>query len=84
MIGSVHPLQTLEFLYYAKKYGYRQAIYFDTFPLREDPVLECRQNIRMVERLYAAIDEIGLEKISEMVLSQTGMTAMEILHRMLK
>ncbi len=84
MVGSVHPMQTLEFLYYAKKYGYSQVIYFDTFPLREDPVLECRQNIRMVNKLISVMDEIGLQKINEMVLSQKGTTAMEILHGLLK
>ncbi len=84
MVGSVHLLETLEFLYYAKKYGYQQAIYFDTFPLREEPAQECRQNIRTVERLFAALDEIGMEKVGGLVHSQDGMSAMEILHSLMR
>jgi xylose isomerase len=84
MVGSVHPLQTLEFLYYALVSNYQHAVFFDTFPVREDPSEECSQNIQTVNRLVSALGRIGLDKIAKMVQSQSGMTGMEIFHLVLK
>jgi len=80
MVGSVHMPQTLEFLYYARRYGYSRAVYFDTFPVREDPAEECRWNIQTVERLFCAIDKVGLERIRSAVASQNGMTAVKLVY----
>ena len=84
MAGSVHPLQTLEFLFYAIRYNYQNAIFFDTFPIREDPVEECRQNIQTIERFVNAINDIGMGNIESMLRKQSGMTSTEILHRILR
>lgn len=55
MVGSVHPLATLELLTQIKRDGYDGVIYFDTFPDASgiDPVEECAANIEMTERLMA-------------------------------
>ncbi|PTJ54425.1 AP endonuclease, partial [Mammaliicoccus sciuri] len=45
MIGTSNLIKTIEFIYYSKLYNYDQAYYFDTFPVIEDPVEECRANI---------------------------------------
>ena len=48
MVGSVHPLQTIELLRQARRDGYQGAIYFDTFPDASglDPVAECEFEYR--------------------------------------
>lgn len=51
MIGSIHPVETLEFVYALLAGGYSGSIYFDTFPVREDPVQECAANIAMLHLL---------------------------------
>ena len=53
MVGTVHPVQTLELLVELERQGYDRAIYFDTFPDASglDPQEETRTNIAMVERL---------------------------------
>jgi len=53
MVGSVHPLQTVELLVEMERVGYDRAIYFDTFPDSSglDPQEETRTNIEMAERL---------------------------------
>ena len=50
MVGSVHPWQTLELLATLRRYDYRGTIYFDTFPVREDPAGESAANVARVER----------------------------------
>lgn len=49
MIGTSNLIKTIEFIYYSKLYNYDQAYYFDTFPVIEDPVEECRANINMIK-----------------------------------
>ncbi len=54
IVGSVHPVQTLELVWTLQRRGYAEHIYFDTFPVREDPVAECARNIEMLSRFWRA------------------------------
>ena len=63
MVGSVHPHQTLELLYYLQRSHYQGMIYFDTFPHYEDPVLECAANIATVKRMIALLERVPAEAI---------------------
>ena len=58
--GSVHVPQTLELLYTLDKLGYRNAIYFDTFPdaVGLDPVAECSANISAVEGMCRVLERL--------------------------
>jgi sugar phosphate isomerase/epimerase len=58
IVGSVHPWQTLELLAALRKYDYRGTIYFDTFPMREDPAAESAANVTRVRRLEAILDRL--------------------------
>ncbi|CAK7193529.1 D-apiose isomerase [Commensalibacter sp. Nvir] len=79
MLGSVHLMQTLEYIYYAKKYNFKGLIYFDTFPLREDPVRECEQNIIMYTHLSNFIDTVGMQKIDELIKSHDAIQIQSLL-----
>ena len=61
MVGSVHPVQTVELLVELERIGYDGAIYFDTFPDHSglDPEDEARTNIAIVERFRAMAAELG-------------------------
>lgn len=72
MVGTVTLPQTLEFLYYVKKHGYDHAIYFDTFPKREEARAECEANIAMVRRIDETIDRLGMDRIREAVDANDG------------
>ncbi len=54
MVGSVHPVQTVELLVELIRGGYDRAIYFDTFPDHSglDPVEEARTNIAAMNHLW--------------------------------
>ena len=84
MVGSVNLVQTLEFIYYLKKYGYSGVIYFDTFPIRECPAAECETNIRLLQRYFSLIDSIGMAKIAEIIDKNDALAAQEILLKCLR
>jgi xylose isomerase len=53
MVGSVHPMQTVELFLELDRIGYDGVIYFDTFPDHGglDPVAEAAANVHMADRL---------------------------------
>ncbi len=55
MVGSVHPVQTVELFVELARMNYDGVIYFDTFPDHGglDPVKEAATNIHMADRLRA-------------------------------
>lgn len=79
MLGSVHLMQTLEYIYYAKKVKFDGLVYFDTFPSREDPVKECAQNIRMYKTLAGFIDQLTIEEIESIIRSQDALKVQNML-----
>jgi xylose isomerase len=56
--GSIHTLSTLELLYVLQQGGYKGHIYFDTFPINEDPVKEAHANVLAVRKLWHRASEI--------------------------
>jgi len=70
--GSVNQLRALEFMYYLKRYRYEGLIYFDTFPVREDPSEETEMNIWMVNTLSARIDSFGIDAIGTLLRDSGG------------
>ncbi len=61
MVGSVHPIQTIELLVELIRMEYDKTIYFDTFPDHSglDPVEEARTNIRAVEQMWSVAEELA-------------------------
>jgi sugar phosphate isomerase/epimerase len=61
MVGSVHPVQTVELMVELTRMGYDGVIYFDTFPDHGglDPVKEATMNIAMAERLRLAASRLA-------------------------
>jgi len=66
LVGSVHPWQTLELLTVLRRYDYRGTIYFDTFPVREDPASESAANVTRVRALEAILDRLDLGRLTEL------------------
>lgn len=65
--GSVNPTMALELIYWLRRVKYEGHIYFDTFPINDDPVREAEFNIRQVKRLWsraARLADAGIERLS--------------------
>ena len=61
--GSVHLIETLEFLLALRKIGWDEVILLDQFPFREDPVAAAKESIRTVRQLDALLDRLDLEAL---------------------
>ncbi|WP_170604938.1 TIM barrel protein [Ruegeria arenilitoris] len=61
MVGTVHPVATVELFCELDRMGYDGVIYFDTFPDHSglDPIEEARTNIAITERLRAVAKELA-------------------------
>ena len=57
-LGSVTLAQTLEALFYLVRDGYVGTYYFDTDPIRENPVRECEVNIARTKQLLAIAERL--------------------------
>lgn len=79
MIATANLAKTLEFLYYVKRHGYDNAIYFDTFPVRERGDAEVERNVRMIRRLNDIIDKLGMECLDEAVAQNDGLNCSDII-----
>jgi xylose isomerase len=59
-VGSVHLIETLEFLLALRTIGWDEVLLLDQFPFREDPVAAARESIRTVRQLDALLDRLDL------------------------
>jgi xylose isomerase len=66
LVGSVHPWQTLELLTTLRRFAYGGTIYFDTFPVREDPAAESAANVARVRALEAVLDRLDGDRLAEL------------------
>lgn len=64
LVGSVHLWQTLELLATLRRYDYQGTIYFDTFPVREDPDGESAANVARVRALESILDRLDLDRLA--------------------
>lgn len=78
MIGTSSLTKTIEFIYYTKLHSYDHAIYFDTFPVIEDPVEECKRNIQMIRKIDSLIDRVGLDYIKKVVGQNSGVKVSDL------
>ena len=80
LVGSVHPWQTLELLATLRRYDYRGTIYFDTFPVREDPAAESAANVARVRTLEAILDRLDAGRLAELQTRHDALGLQELLH----
>lgn len=72
IVGSVHFLPFVEAVYWLKRVGYTGWQSLDLYPYREDPDVAVVQSIKLLKRLDALVEEIGLEAITQLVRQGDG------------
>jgi xylose isomerase len=80
LVGSVHPWQTLELLATLRRHDYRGTIYFDTFPVREDPAAESAANIARVRSLEAVLDRLDASQLAVLQARHDALGLQALLH----
>ena len=73
-----------EFIYYLKRYHYDGVVFFDTFPIRENAILEVQANIDAFEQISSMVDKIGVEEIDKIVAKRDGISAQNLILEMMK
>jgi xylose isomerase len=78
MVGTTSSALTKELFYYLLTEKYEEPIYFDTFPVREDPIIECEANIDRVEQICAGLEETGTKAMEASLRDQDAFKAVEL------
>ncbi len=81
MVGSVHPVQTVELFVELARMAYDGVIYFDTFPDHGglDPCAEAGANILMADRLRAiAASLAGHAGLAAAIAAQDAVTSLRL------
>jgi len=79
MVGSVNLMPTVELIYYLIKANFDGMVYFDTFPVREDPVTECTRNIQTVQRIVRALARLDNSKIADTLARQDALGSYQLI-----
>lgn len=64
IVGSVHPIDTLEFLWSLRAIGWDRPLLLDQFPYREDPVEAASLSIRTIEAMERLLDRLDPAKLA--------------------
>lgn len=84
IFGSISLSQALEFVYYLVKYKYEGVVFFDSFPVREDPSKEIESNINMFNKMIEIINSLREKYIEEIISNQDAIEVSNMLIKILK
>jgi xylose isomerase len=82
-VGSVHLLETLEFLLALRRLGWEGVWQLDQFPFREDPVEAARSSIRVLRALDRMLDRIEGDELRLVQEAQDALGAQRLVHDLL-
>jgi xylose isomerase len=81
VVGSVHPVETLEFLWALRQIDWQKPILLDQFPFREDPVGAARLSISALEGMERLLDRIDTASLHDAQERQDALAAQAIVLR---
>lgn len=81
--GSVHVIETLEFLMALRRIGWSGEWLLDQFPFREDAVEAARASIRRLRAMDRLLDRIDLNVLTEAQNRQDALAAQTLVFEML-
>ncbi|MBZ0317828.1 MAG: sugar phosphate isomerase/epimerase [Anaerolineae bacterium] len=77
-VGSVHLIESLEYMLALRKIGWKDPILLDQFPFREDPVRAARASLNTIRRLDALLDRIDLKALQTAQDHQDALAAQQL------
>jgi xylose isomerase len=81
VVGSVHPVETLEFLWALRQINWQKPILLDQFPFREDPVGAATLSISALEGMERLLDRIDAASLRDAQERQDALAAQAIVLR---
>ncbi len=84
IVGSVHPVEILEFLWALRQIGWQKPVLLDQFPFREDPVGAATLSIQAIEGMERLLDRIDVAALDGAQERQDAVAAQRlVLHELL-
>jgi xylose isomerase len=83
IFGSVHLVESLEFIYWLRRLNYKGWLTLDIFPYREDGVRAATQCRDWIQALFHAVDRIGPESFAEVIRRGDACDAIDFVRRAL-
>ena len=77
-VGSVHLIETLEFLHGLRQIDWQGPILLDQFPFREDPIAAARNSIQTIRSLGSVLDRLDLSALAAAQDRQDALAAQRI------
>jgi xylose isomerase len=77
-VGSVHLVETLEFLHGLRQINWQGPVLLDQFPFREDPVVAARGSIQTIRSLVSVLDRLDLSALTAAQDRQDALAAQRI------
>ena len=65
--GSLRYAEYIEMFYSLRKVGYKGFMAIDIFPYREDSIISTQESVKNLQKMDAAVDLIGFDKIAELI-----------------
>ncbi len=83
IVGSVHTLEFLEFIYWLRRTGYDGWITMDQFPYREDGRDAVAESAAWLDALENIIDTADFSKIDEALKAKNGIVSSRLMRELL-
>jgi xylose isomerase len=82
-VGSLHIIETLEFLLALRRIKWEAPILLDQFPFREDPVRAARASIHTIRALDRLLDRLDLAQLKAAQDAQDALAAQRLIQDLL-
>jgi xylose isomerase len=82
-VGSIHFIETLEFILELRRINWTGLWALDQFPFREDPVEAARASIRTLRAMNRALDRLDICQLKAAQDKQDALAAQRLIHELL-
>ena len=83
IVGSVHTLEYLEFIYWLRKTGYQGYMTLDQFPFREDGREAVAESAQWLNMLEGIIDNAEMEEIEAVISKKDAIASSKLMRKLM-
>ncbi len=84
IIGTVHTLEFVEFIYWLRKTGYKGYMTLDQFPYREDGREAIAESAEWLNYLESVVDRADIEEIHSVISKNDAIEASRLMRKLLR
>lgn len=84
IVGSVHTLEFVEFIYWLRRTGYQGYMTLDQFPYREDGRDAVAESAEWLDYLESLVDNADMDEIAEVIKKNDAIAASRLMRKLLQ